>query len=139
MKCLIVKSPFAQYIVQGAKHHEFRKRPTKIRGRIGIIEGAPNKPIGIGMREIIGDVELWFCSFQNSDGSYCWELRRARHYKHPVIIELPRGAQTWVNVDYTPPPDIYEELSPAELYRLEVECSIEQSDYLNKYLRRGAK
>lgn len=134
MKCLLIKPPFAQYIVQGVKPHEWRKRPTKIRGRIGIVECAPLKPIDKGTREIIGDVELWYCSTRNEDGSYCWELRNARRYKNPVTILFPHGAQTWINVDFTPPSELYPELSQKERCILERERIINEHEYLKKYL-----
>ena len=38
MKCLIVRPPFAEYIVNSIKTIEYRSRKTNIRGRIGIIE-----------------------------------------------------------------------------------------------------
>jgi hypothetical protein len=39
MKALTVRQPWASLIVHGVKHIETRSKPTKIRGRIGIIAG----------------------------------------------------------------------------------------------------
>ena len=55
MKCLIVKPPFANYIVNGIKTIEYRSRKTNIRGRIGIIES--------GSSTILGDVQLVDCTY----------------------------------------------------------------------------
>ena len=134
MKCLLVKPPFAMWIVQGVKTVEYRKRQTKIRGRIGILECAPLKPIGIGTREIIGDVELWNCADYYKNGRVGWEFRNARRYKHPIAIPFPHGAQTWVNVDYKVPAEFYPELSTAERNKLEVEKLFTENEFLRKYL-----
>lgn len=37
MKCLIIRSPFAEWIVQGIKSIEYRTRKTNIRGKIGVV------------------------------------------------------------------------------------------------------
>lgn len=134
MKCLLVKPPFAMWIVQGVKTVEYRKRKTQIRGRIGILECAPLKPIGIGTREIIGDVELWNCADYYKNGLVGWEFRNARRYKHPIAIPFPHGAQTWVNVDYEVPAEFYPELSTAERNKLEAEKLFTESEFLRKYL-----
>lgn len=134
MKCLLVKPPFAMWIVQGVKTVEYRKRQTQIRGRIGILECAPLKPIGRGTREIIGDVELWNCADYYKNGLVGWDFRNARRYKHPVIIPFPHGAQTWINVDYEVPAEFYPELSTAERNKLEAEKLFTESDFLRKYL-----
>ena len=53
MKALTVRQPWASLIVHGPKHIETRSKPTKIRGRIGIIAG--KSPAGI--RGLPGDCE----------------------------------------------------------------------------------
>ena len=88
-RCLCVKSPYARRIVTGEKLEEYRTRPTRIRGRIGIIES--------GTGTIIGDVELFDCT-ERSDWDYVWHLRNARAYAVPVKYQHPFGAVVWVKV-----------------------------------------
>ena len=88
--CLVVKPPYARQIVTGQKTEEYRSRPTKIRGRIGIIES--------GSGTIIGDAELYDCTERDGGWEYAWHLRGARCYAVPVAYRHPFGAVVWVKV-----------------------------------------
>ena len=89
-RCLCVKPPYARQIVTGAKIEEYRSRPTRIRGRVGIIES--------GSGTIIGDAELFDCTERDGGWEDVWHFRRARCYAAPVAYRHPFGAVVWVKV-----------------------------------------
>ena len=88
-RCLCVKPPYARAIVAGEKVEEYRSRPTRIRGRIGIIES--------GSGTIIGDAVLYDCT-ERGDWDFVWHLRDARRYALTVAYKHPFGAVVWVKV-----------------------------------------
>ena len=92
MKCLIVRPPFAEYIVNGIKTIEYRSRKTHIRGRIGIIES--------GTSTIIGDVELFGCNYNPDISLWEWKIEGARKYVNPIPIIRKKGTVVWQDVDY---------------------------------------
>ena len=94
MKCLIVKHPFAGYIVDDVKCIEYRSRPTKIRDRIGIIQS--------GTGTVIGDVILYYCKYNDESKIFDWYLSGARRYLNPVPVTMKRGPVVWMDVDYEP-------------------------------------
>ncbi|WP_143032211.1 hypothetical protein [Tenacibaculum sp. MAR_2009_124] len=86
-----------------------RSRPTKIRGRIGLIES------GSGL--IVGEVDLEGCSSEPIEKnakyikyhyiedlelldtwSWAWYLKNARRYKTPIPYNHPKGAVIWVKL-----------------------------------------
>ncbi len=89
-RCLCVRPPYARAIVTGAKIEEYRSRPTRIRGRVGIIE--------CGSGAIIGDAVLYDCTERDGGWEYVWHLRGARCYAAPVAYRHPLGAVVWVKV-----------------------------------------
>lgn len=97
MRCLIIRAPFAGEIVDGEKPVEFRKRHTRIRERIGIIEA--------GTGTVIGECDL-VDSIDRSDydDDYCvgWVCLRPLRYAEPKPYIHPNGAQQWVNVPIEP-------------------------------------
>ena len=88
-RCLCVKPPYARAIVTGAKVEEYRTRPTRIRGRIGIIES--------GSGTIIGEADLYDCT-ERGDWDYIWHLQNARLYETPIPYRHPFGAVVWVKL-----------------------------------------
>ena len=89
MHCLIVKSPYANQIVDGTKKEEYRSRRTHIRGEIGIIEA--------GTSRLIGSVCLIDCIPKKTQfGNYAWILKNPQRFNSPVSYQHPKGAQTWV-------------------------------------------
>ena len=88
-RCLCVKPPYALAIVTGEKVEENRTRPTRIRGRVGIIES--------GSGTIIGDAVLYDCT-ERGDWDYVWHFREARRYAVPLAYNHPFGAVVWVKV-----------------------------------------
>lgn len=103
MRCLLVKPPFAGWIVDGVKPVEYRRTHTYVRGRIGIMQTGP---VGTNpnIREILGDVEIFNCVFDTKTGLYQWMLREPRKYRYPVFVPPIRGAQVFANINY-PIPD----------------------------------
>lgn len=89
-RCLCVRPPYARAIVTGKKIEEYRSRPTRIRGRVGIIESGSGK--------IIGDAVLADCTEREDGWEYVWHFRQARVYAAPVAYRHPVGAVVWVNV-----------------------------------------
>ena len=132
MKCLIVREPFAGYIVDGVKCVEYRTKPTKIRGRIGIIQSKTGT--------VIGDVDLYYCKFEDELGLYCWYFSSARRYKTPVTYEKKRGAVVWENVDMYPQ---LEERAPELSYeQFRIECETYGKTirtFLKNYLNKRKK
>ena len=89
-RCLVVRPPYARAIVTGAKVEEYRSRPTRIRGRVGIIES--------GSGTIIGDAVLTDCTERDGGWEYVWHFTDARRYAVPVAYRHPFGAVVWVKV-----------------------------------------
>jgi len=96
MKALIIRSPWADQIVDGAKTIEYRSRRTHIRGRIAIIKG--------GTHLIIGSVSLVDCQGPDHLNLFHWILKNSRRLDPPVPYRHPHGAQIWVNLDNIPTP-----------------------------------
>ena len=89
LRCLCVRPPYAGQIVDGKKLEEYRSQPTRIRGKIGIIES--------GSGTIIGEAELYDCT-EKDDWDFIWHLRNAKRFKTPVPYVHPFGAVVWVRV-----------------------------------------
>jgi hypothetical protein len=108
---LIIAEPWVSRILQGQKTWEMRKRPTKIRGRIGLIRK------GSGL--IVGTAELIDClpaleaagiaatrrhgvppdrhaNMLASGWLVPWVLRKAEPLVPPIPYDHPSGAVTWV-------------------------------------------
>jgi len=110
-RALIVKKPWIDLILSGQKTWEMRSRPTKIRGRIGLIEQ------GTGL--IVGECDLVHSQILALDKLECdtyrcfhgvedltllekwrfpWELKNAKQYEKPIPYKHPRGAVIWVKL-----------------------------------------
>ena len=110
-RALIVRKPWIDLILAGKKTWEMRSRPTRIRGKIGLIEA------GSGL--IVGE-----CTLIDSDSikldplerglhyschrvddfellekwCYAWEIEGAKRYEKPIPYSHPKGAVTWVKL-----------------------------------------
>jgi predicted transcriptional regulator len=120
VKGIIVREPWASLIVNGKKRWEIRRTNTKYRGPVAIISAG--KVIGIAeikdvlelpVEEIAPRIEKHYADplliLRYGTGRktlYAWVLKNARKLKEPIEIELPRGAQIWVNI----PPEMEEEI-----------------------------
>ena len=90
MRALIVKDPYATWIVEGKKTKEYRTQSTNIRERIGIIKA--------GTKTIIGEVDLVGDMVDFNYGGFAWLLKNPLKYKIPKPYKHPRGAQIWVRI-----------------------------------------
>jgi len=109
MRGLIVRKPFGTLIVEGKKKLEIRKRPTKLRERVVIIENG--KAIGeVDIADVVGPVGLEelkkleeyhlagdFLEEYVGDGyAYVWVLKNPKKYEKPRKIKKPRGAMVFI-------------------------------------------
>jgi len=109
---LIVREPWASLIVDGKKKWEVRRTNTRYRGPIAIISGG--KVIGIveivdvielPVKEMAALVEKHYADplliigyGKGRDTLFAWVLRNPRRLREPLKIEIPRGAQVWVQL-----------------------------------------
>lgn len=111
-RALVIKKEWLDLILRGHKKIELRSNLTKIRGRIAIIESGSGLVVG----EVVLDgctleTEEWVKeneelhkvypnrSFPFSKYRWCWWLKSAKRYFHPVEYKHPQGAVIWVNLD----------------------------------------
>src|SRR5437867_1448428 len=114
MKGLIVKQPWIDKILSGAKVWELRGSATKIRGPIALIEGGTGTVVGrCEIVDVKGPLSLSELSEATSrhqvpdrllrtglryPKTYAWVLARARRLQRPVPYRHPSGAVIWVNL-----------------------------------------
>jgi len=108
-KVLLVKSPYASYIVKGIKT-KMRSRRTNIRGRIAIAESGTGTIIGeVDLVDCLGDIDFETAGSTYSmhriknvsilkKWRYPWVVANAKEYDKPIAYEHPKGAVTWVNL-----------------------------------------
>ncbi len=109
---LFVREPYASLIVEGKKTWEIRKHPTRVRGRIGIV----NRGQVLGSVEIVGtrgpftpeqlpnhrdkhyaDVEL-LRKYAQGKPLFAWVLKDAVKYSEPIPIPTTKGQQLWAKL-----------------------------------------
>ena len=112
-RALIIRQPYIGKILDGLKTWEMRSRPTKIRGRIGLIESGSG--LIVGEAEIVRMQEApkndWSRSItsvyhrieyrdQHLMDKWCWAwvLENAIRYDEPIPYVHPQGAVIWVNL-----------------------------------------
>ena len=130
MKCLIVRPPFAEYIVNGIKTIEYRSRKTNIRGRIGIIES--------GTSSIIGDVELIDCTYNPDIYLWEWQLSSARTYAIQIPIIRKKGTIVWqeIDYDYTKKSIISFVYAPSFFIEKQEKCHELEQKFIQEYVRK---
>ncbi len=99
LKCLSIRQPWAEMILQGIKCFEYRSQPTKVRGRIYIyaslgnvefdddeledIESEIGQPLASLPRGVVvGTVEIVVC--EGTDADYAWELANPERLATPL-------------------------------------------------------
>lgn len=110
-RALIVRKPWIDLILSGDKCWEMRSKPTKIRGRIGLIEQGTGLIIGecdLDHSQILPldklELEAYRCFHQVDDLSlldkwrFPWELKNVKRYEQPIPYQHPKGAVIWVNL-----------------------------------------
>ena len=110
MKGLIIKDPYADYILDGKKTWELRGSNTHIRGRVAIIKS--------GTKQVFGTVNLCDCLpvtlkiLKNFSDRHCvkdlkgikykqvfaWVVKDPHRYSKPKSYIHPNGAVVWVNL-----------------------------------------
>lgn len=107
---LIIKKAWLDRIFDSGKTWEMRSRPTKIRGRIGLIEAGSGLIVGEAM--LMGWVKgnsamLDACNELHQVGDakllkkwpYAWVLAKAKRYDKPIPYTHPNGAVAWVSLN----------------------------------------
>ncbi|ACS34553.1 ASCH domain-containing protein [Thermococcus gammatolerans] len=113
MRGLIIRQPYAGWIVEGKKVWEIRKSRTRIRGEVLIISNGK----AIGKAELVdvlgpftpeelaehGDkhhASLEFLKeYSNGKPLYAWVFKNATKFERPLEVKLKRGVQVWANVE----------------------------------------
>ena len=110
---LIVREPYASYIVSGIKTWEIRRYRPRHRGRIGIV----SKEGLLGTVELVtvhgpftveellhkehwerhrAD-ETFLRKYARGEPLYVWELRAPHRFPKPIPIVRPRGPVVWLH------------------------------------------
>jgi hypothetical protein len=116
MKGLVVRSPWVELILDGAKTWELRGSPTRLRGRIALIRSGSGTVVGhCEIADVVGP--LTRAQLLSSTRRHCvkaghipsvlgryrkvyaWVLSKARRLKKPVRYRHPSGAVIWVNLN----------------------------------------
>ncbi len=108
-----VLEPYATYLVEGKKSWELRRRPTRIRGRVGVISG--DRVLGtVELRDVHGPFQLeelqehwdkhladqaFLERYARGDPLYAWEVTRPQKFVTPVPVRIKPGHQTWVRLE----------------------------------------
>jgi hypothetical protein len=111
MKALIIRKEWLDLILDGTKTWEMRSRPTKVRGRILLIEAGSGHIVGeciidgCAYRPIPLEDNPYFDKHQVGDTNllkkwcYPWFLSEIHRYVKPIPYTHPKGAVVWVNID----------------------------------------
>jgi predicted transcriptional regulator len=107
---LIVRKYFIDLILSGKKRFEFRRLPTKYRGRVvllwrgkaygsvkvaGSIELSPREAISLSSEEERPFLEEYL---KGRKKVYAWKLEEPLRFREPLPVEVKRGAQIWVRL-----------------------------------------
>jgi hypothetical protein len=109
-RSLVVREPWASYIVQGRKTWEIRRYPTRVRGRIGIVSqrgliGAVRLTRVLGpftVEELLEEIErhlapeAFLREYAQERPLWAWELEQAEEFAEPYEVERAGGPRIWV-------------------------------------------
>ena len=114
MKALIVKQPWIDKILSGAKVWELRGSRTQTRGPIALIQGGSGTLVGVcevvGVKGPLSKSALRQTTSRHrvpsavlNDGlryrqTYAWVLRGAQKLRAPIRYRHPSGAVIWVKL-----------------------------------------
>ena len=114
MKGLIVRQPWIDKILSGAKIWELRGSATRTRGPIALIQGGTGTVVGtcqvVGVKGPLSLSQLRRTTSRHLVPSevlrnglvyrktYAWILARARRLRSPMPYRHPSGAVIWVNL-----------------------------------------
>ncbi len=110
---LIVREPYATYIISGEKPWEIRRYPTHVRGRIGIV--SPRGWIGTAvLTEVRGPVSVealrrqiarhradpaFLEAYARGRPLYIWVSTAPQPFPEPIPIRRPRGPVVWIRLE----------------------------------------
>lgn len=95
MRAISIRQPYVEEIFRLIKKHEYRSRPTKIRGRVyiyaSLTPGDENRfrklkrqpgdfPTGV----LVGTVEIVDCKYLERMGCYGYKLKNPRRLRKPI-------------------------------------------------------
>lgn len=110
---LVIRQPHIGKILDGDKTWEMRSKPTKIRGRIGLIEAGSGLVVGeaeiLRMQEAPKTLRARYMTQAyhrlpedrySAMDKWCWAwvLENAIRYDAPIPYEHPKGAVVWVSL-----------------------------------------
>lgn len=112
MKGLIIKSPYIDDILNGIKKWEVRGAPTKIRGRIVLLQSKTGLALGTvdidDVKQIsIEEYNNWDYRKDNNKlpvddlpykKTYAYILSNPVKFNRPIKYKHPNGAIIWVNL-----------------------------------------
>lgn len=112
---LLLRQPFADWIVAGRKTWEIRGSATKVRGRIAVIASGTGTVVGTcELCDVVGPLKLKDLRanapklnrradqisgpLYYGDRTHAWVLRGAKRLAKPVPYDHPQGAVIWVSL-----------------------------------------
>ncbi len=112
LKGLIIRQPYAGWIVEGKKIWEIRKSRTRIRGEVLIISGGkalgkaelvdvlgPFTPEELAKHKDKHLVDYPFLrEYSNGKPLYAWVFKNVKKFERPIDVKLKKGVQVWANV-----------------------------------------
>lgn len=110
-RALIVRKEWLDKILDGSKVWEMRSTPTKIRGKVGLIEAGSGLIVGeceivdslLALRPWEYEMTQPHHQVDNHDllEKWChpWWLKNAKRYDDPIPYEHKKGAVVWVRLD----------------------------------------
>lgn len=112
-RALVIRQPHIGHILDGMKTWEMRSAPTKIRGRIGLIEAGSGLIVGEAEIDRMQSAPKTYrarymtrCFHRIQEDRYsvmdkwcwAWVLSNVLRYDEPVAYEHPQGAVIWVSL-----------------------------------------
>ncbi len=110
---LIVREPYATYIVSGEKPWEIRRYPTHVRGRIGIVSSRGWIGTAV-LTEVRGPVSVealrrqiawhradpaFLEAYARGRPLYIWVFTDPQPFPEPIPIRRPRGPVVWIRLE----------------------------------------
>ncbi|MDR7416796.1 MAG: ASCH domain-containing protein [Armatimonadota bacterium] len=109
---LVVREPYATWIVEGRKAWELRKHPTRIRGPVGIVSRGfligevsivgVQGPFTLGELEAYHDLHRgdpdFLRRYAGGGKLWAWVLAEPRRYLRPIPVPLRPGGVLWVDL-----------------------------------------
>jgi hypothetical protein len=112
---LMVRDPYATWLLDGSKSWEIRGRPTQIRGPVVVIKSGTGQAFGavdlvhvlgpLTLEDLVRSAELPAMERAGfaRDGlpykkTFAYVVRNARWFMQPIPYDHPSGAVTWVNL-----------------------------------------